>query len=570
MKIKEENTQIIKKILSLLFICLAFLSAGLILFFIIKYGIDVPYMDQWEYVGFFDHLSKGTLTFDELYRQQCEYRQIFPNLIFVGLGALTRWDVRYEMLFSFALALLVLYNIFRLAKSLKYSEPWQKWLLLCLASLFVFSPIQYENWLFGVQIEYFMPVACITSCMAIIYSRLKQILKLVFCIILAVISTYSSVNGLLCWFVVFPLFLFSNYTVSFFKNWLPITVWLFGTCATITFYFTGYESPANFPSPFEFVHHPFDALLYLLGLLGNPFRMVHALNPIIVVGAGLLSLYAVLFIYIGWHYRDKSLLVQTMPWLMLGLYSVMTAGMVMTGRLGFGLFQSLTSRYTSYTLYLPVALLFLVFIAANHLAVKTKLKEWPLVLLILMAAFVFYVKADTFTVAVTDLKNYHHYIRHAKAALHFVNYVPHETCESKIYLERFDELQQKANTLNKLNYLRPPLAQSNILKQIADIDNNTAKGGNFDTLVQLNDTLYAASGTSFLTSQGNGPDAILLTFDDTLSGPVVFTLYNADSLQWKKPFYVNNIPYLPAVIRAWAFETETGKVSSFKGEHIIK
>lgn len=559
----------VNKVLTFLFIGIIIFSAGLILYFILKYGVDVPYMDQWEYVGFFDHLSKGTLTFEELYRQQCEYRQIFPNLIFVGLGVLTHWDVRYEMLFSFGLALLVLYNLYRLANTLNYNESWHKWLLICLASLFIFAPIQYENWLFGVQIEYFMPVACITSCMAIIYSRLKQNLKLVFCIILAIISTYSSVNGLLCWFVVFPLFLFSNHGDVFFKYWIPVTIWLFGACATITFYFTGYESPANFPSPFHFLHHPFDALLYLLGLLGNPFRMVHALKPIIVVGAALLTIYLAVFVYIIRYFRDKALLTQTMPWLMLGLYSIMTAGMVMTGRLGFGLFQSLTSRYTTYTLYLPVALLFLIFICSRHISVRTRLKELPLVLLVLVAVFVVYVKADTFSVAVTDLKNYHHYIRHARAALHFVNHVPHENCESKIYLLRFDELRQKANTLNKLKYLRPPLAQSNILKQITEIDNNSGKGGSFDTLVQLNDTLYAASGLADITSSGNVPDAILLTYDDSLSGPVVFTLYNADSLQWKKSFSANNIPLKPTIIRAWAFSTDSGKVIQLNKCHAL-
>ncbi|OQA02313.1 MAG: hypothetical protein BWY70_00036 [Bacteroidetes bacterium ADurb.Bin408] len=560
----------LKKFLPVFFIGLIVFSAGLILYFILKYGIDVPYMDQWEYVGFFDHLSKGTLTFDELYRQQCEYRQIFPNLVFVGLGALTRWDVRYEMLFSFVLALLVMYNVYRLSNILKYDAPWQKWLLLCLASLFIFAPIQYENWLFGVQIEYFMPIACITTCMAVIYSGLRNVLKLIFCVLLAVISTYSSVNGLLCWIVVLPLFLFSEKAAGFFQNWIPLTVWLFGTCVTITFYFTGYESPANFPSPFEFLKHPVDALLYLMGLLGNPFRMVHALKPIIVVGVGMLTLFVALCVYVGRYFRDRVLLFQAMPWLMLGLYSIMTGGMVMTGRLGFGLFQSLTSRYTTYTLYLPVALLFLIYVISTHLAKRTGIKEWPLLLLILMAAFVVYVKADTFNVAVNDLKNYHHNIRHAKAALHFVNYVPHETCESKIYLVHFDELRQKANTLNKLGYLRPPLAESNLLQNITEADGRAGEGGAFNALTKQNDTLYLACGQTNPNSTGNVPDAILLTYDDTLSRPVVFTLYNADSLQWKKSFSVNSVPYRPTYIRAWAFETETGKALRLKGAFLLE
>ena len=486
----------------------------------------------------------------------------------MGLGWLTHWDVRYEMVFSFLLAVLVLYNIYRLSNTLKIEEPWQKWLLLCLASLFVFSPIQYENWLFGVQIEYFMPVACITSCMAIIYSGLRNGLKLAFCLALAVVSTYSSVNGLLCWLVILPVFLLSNSTLAYFKGWLPLTVWLSGACMTITFYFTGYESPANFPSPFESLHHPLDAVLYFLGLMGNPFRMVHALKPIIVVGSGLVALFGLMVAYIIWHWKDKTLLTGIIPWVMLGLYSVMTAAMVMTGRLGFGLFQSLTSRYTTYTLYLPVALLMLVFIISRHLAVKAKLKALPDVLLVIMTVFIFYVKADTFTVAVNDLKNYHHNIRHAKAALLFVNFIPHQTCESKIYLVHYKELCEKANTLNKLGYLQPPLIETNLLHNIGNIGNENS--GTFDALIPVNDTLYEASGLLLPTPSGFTPDAVLLTYDDTLAQPVVFALYNADNLKWTKSFSLNSIPPVPATIRAWSFNTESGKVCSLKGSHIIE
>ena len=45
-----------KNVISLVFIGLIIFSAGLILYFILRYGIDVPYMDQWEYLGVFDHL----------------------------------------------------------------------------------------------------------------------------------------------------------------------------------------------------------------------------------------------------------------------------------------------------------------------------------------------------------------------------------------------------------------------------------------------------------------------------------------------------------------------------------
>ena len=64
---------------------------------VFTYSVDFPQWDQWGYVPFFEELSRGSLTFSHLFAQVNEYRQFFPNLVFVALGWLTRWDVRYEM-----------------------------------------------------------------------------------------------------------------------------------------------------------------------------------------------------------------------------------------------------------------------------------------------------------------------------------------------------------------------------------------------------------------------------------------------------------------------------------------
>jgi hypothetical protein len=111
------------KFVPVIALSLSLFSAGMILYFILKYGVDVPYMDQWEYVGFFDHLAKGTLTFSELFKLQGEYRQFFPNLIFVSLGWLTNWNVKYEMIVIFILACLVSFNIYRLVSFTVIEKP---------------------------------------------------------------------------------------------------------------------------------------------------------------------------------------------------------------------------------------------------------------------------------------------------------------------------------------------------------------------------------------------------------------------------------------------------------------
>src|SRR5258706_3344276 len=96
--------------------CLTLLPPCLLALLIFRYSVDLPQWDQWAYVSFFEKLSRSSLTFGDLFAQVNEYRQFFPNLIFVALGRLTRWDVRYEMAVTFLTACLISLNIYLLTK----------------------------------------------------------------------------------------------------------------------------------------------------------------------------------------------------------------------------------------------------------------------------------------------------------------------------------------------------------------------------------------------------------------------------------------------------------------------
>jgi len=550
-------------------ISLILLSAGFILYYILRYGVDVPYMDQWEYIGFFDHLKKGMLTFEELFRQHNEYRQFFPNLIYVSLGWFTDWNVRYEMIVIFILACLVSFNIYRLANFTAIGESWQKWLMLLLANLFIFSPMQYENWLFGVQIEYFLPIACVSSCMVIAFTRINAYWKMIFCMTLATISTFSSINGLLCWFVLFPVFYFSGTKNEFFRKWPSISAWTIGTILAIALYFNGYHKPEAHPSLILALVHPLDALKYFLATLGNTLRIIHTVQVIIVVGGLMILLYFTIVFYIVRHIKDKELIRLSIVWIMLGLYSILTAAMLMIGRLGFGIFQSLASRYTTFTLFLAVALIFLSAIIIHHYQQKRPISVLQKSCIALVIAFLIFTKVNTYPVAARELKGFHATIQHAKAGLMFINFIPHSECVNKIYPSNFDELKRKVNILNKLGYLRPPLETTNVLQDIEAKESGKIDYGSFDRLTKINDSVYTASGHATIPNTNNPADAVLLSFDNDKGKSYLFTLVNADSVHWEKVFTTVSMHINPIIIKAWAFDANTGKAYSLRGSYII-
>jgi hypothetical protein len=177
---------------------LAILPVGLPLLLIAWYSVDVPFWDQWWTARLFVRLAEGSLSVADLFEPHAEYRQFFPHLLFLGLGVATRWRVRYEMLVSVLLACLVSLNIYRISRTTIGRGETRLWLLAA-ANLLIFSPVQYENWLFGIQVVYFAPIACLTACLSVAYSRASPATKFVVAAVLSVIATFSAANGVLCW-----------------------------------------------------------------------------------------------------------------------------------------------------------------------------------------------------------------------------------------------------------------------------------------------------------------------------------------------------------------------------------
>src|SRR5262245_50574954 len=193
-----------------LFYALTALPAALIGLAIWRYSVDIPQWEDWIMVPLFQKFAAGTLSLGDLFAQQNEYRQFFPNLLFLGLGWLTKWDLRYEMVVSLALACVISINLYRLSIKTTADEHGRRLWLYLMANVLIFSTVQHENWLQGQQVIFFVPVACITTALVISCSgRFGIAQKCLWCAVLAIISTFSSANGFLCWLVILPVLAWS-------------------------------------------------------------------------------------------------------------------------------------------------------------------------------------------------------------------------------------------------------------------------------------------------------------------------------------------------------------------------
>ncbi|MBA3572151.1 MAG: hypothetical protein H0W34_09305 [Pyrinomonadaceae bacterium] len=494
---------------------------------------------------------------------------------------------------SFALACLVSFNIYRLGRLTIGGSPARRIMIYFLANLLIFSPVQYVNWLLGMQIIYFMPIACLTTCLVIAYSQLGARAKFLSCMCLATVSTFSSANGILCWLVL-PLLTWPNSRVELHnKRWLMLA-WIVGFVVSAALYFNGYLKVLGHPSLSESLFHPVKALAYFLILLGKALEPGDVIflreqfgtgHKIVAATTGLTVIVLFIVSALGIR-RDMRLAHRAAGWLILGIYSIMTAILVTIGRTGFGVEYAFTPRYTTFTLYLPIALVHLLPIILERHVAEGCLAGRKKMLLYVLAASVVVLNLLIYPLNIRQVSAFSKKLSQGKACLLLIN-VLDEDCLTKVY-PSVEYLKLAANSLDGLSFLRPGLIKSSRVQDIATAGAQNAEYyGSLDSVIQTGEDVYTASGWAVLPQRGDAADAILLTYDRAVGDSVIFALADtgaergvvarilrrsspSDYAGWQKSFSVNDLPTNPVIITAWAFDARTGKAVQLDGTHVIQ
>jgi hypothetical protein len=566
---------------------LVILPVGFAALFIATYGVDIPYHDQWETARLFVHLAEGSLSFTHLFAQQNEFRQFFPHLLVLALGTITRWNVRYEMLVSFLLACLVSFNIYQISRVTITGVEKRLWLLVG-TNLLIFSPVQYETWLLGIQLVYFAPIACLTTCLSVAYSGLGPSVKLAIGALLSIVSTFSSANGVLCWALVLPVLLV---VCDWRRSIVPFLIagWIFLCLLSVSFYLYGYQTPEWHPSPTETLHHPARALAYIAAFLGAPLAPgtgIPRLAAAILIGTFAAFLFAAACVYLWVGFGDRPLRRRMIAFLMIGSYSLGTGLMVMSARLGFGIPQALSSRYSTFSLYLLVSLIYLAPIVLEHARANgylpSRVRMARLASALAASLLLFHTLAATH--GLLRARAFRGHVRYLKACLLFVNVL---RCSAPALILRQGDLTALANALNRLGYLRPSLIDGKSMEEIAVTSRDTRLAGVFEDLARTPDGRLIASGWATLPEGREPAHAVILTYRDDTGTSRVFAIVPMvgvpngllpalrqpvyDRSRWQHTFAHMDIPTGDSThIDAWAFDTESGKAFKLTGSHVVR
>jgi len=586
------------------------LPALWILRLILLYGVDVPFLDQWDYLcPLLEKSDAGTLRFGDFFVPFGGHPLYFPRLILFGLAKLTHWNIRAELLLSWFLVGLEAVNLWRVASVAGMNlRRWRGNLLLFLACVLLFSPMQLEIWVNGMDMQSPLTMVCLTACLWIA-PAVRFPFNCLFTMVLSTISTFSISTGIFCWVLTSPLLWLSARSLTRRQKSIWGLFWLLAFLANLFFWVRSFGTASQVSSLTGFITHPMEVLQFFLVFLGSAFALGTGLDSAIVAQVAGVALIVVLMIaarYVWCHRRDPDLLTRTLPWLMLACFAILNAAMTDVGRWDLGNIQALSSRYLAVSLALPIGLLFLVptiFVHWRTRVVDPKRATTISVVSISMAtAFLLLHGLGVLTQHKRPgFKNdvpcppggeawqvVHHDRLAMRALLLLVNVVDEpETMKQVFLVDDPHVLKDRANFLNRIGYFRPRFVRSSALREIVGITpRDPRQFGEFHRVWKPAAGEVAVAGWAVLPDEKRRADAVVLTYDDPQGEPIMFAVAMVHTPRtdlaifssrlafllrsgWVKTFDESRLPPGDHVIRAWAFNADNCRAYPIHGSATV-
>ena len=581
---------------------LALLPAIILGMLVLRYSVNLPFWDQWMLMPdlFFKIHHEGAISFSDLIKQHNESRKLFPKLIFLNLAYLTHWDVRYEMLAIFLIACFISLGIYVLNRRTVGGSKITGLIIAFLANLLIFSTIQYDNWFWGIQLVVFVPIATLTATILVAYSGLSTPAKHLNGLILSIVATFSYANGLLSW-ILFPFILVLTEIKSwsdFWKKKLLFIPWIIGFIATLIIYFNGFQKPEGSPGFSNAINNPIKTVQFFLAFLASPLGSgikESAITTSTIIGGIEIIVFLGIILYLLKHRKNYELFRRSIGWLGIASYTIVSAAVTAAGRIGLGLETSQHSRYTTFSIYLLVALIHLTVIVADYFTSQTgeeevKIIKKSLTNISLFAATValLFFHWQSFNYGVTKIQEWYGYRLSGKTCLAFINVVEKKQCINGNLVNNYPYVLAVANQLNGIGLLKPNLAISPNLREIAASTKDDPKYGAFDGLQKLDNGLFLANGWAILPHRKEPADAVVLTYENFKGKPIIFDFFLPPRIpretvaqMLNNPAYLNSgwfgvfsnslLPGEGGVkISAWAYDAKNGKAYKLHNDLLIK
>jgi len=204
------------------------------LYFIHLFGVNIPWRDDFGVAEQF-HLffSNDPYWLERVFQEHNIHRMFFPNLIFLVNAFLTSWNLKVQMFLGWAfigISLILLYLL------LNKTHSNFRWLIIPF-SIIMYSPGQWQNLLWGFQLQWFLVVTCIFCTIYLI--NLGGKLNFFISIGLGIIASFSLVHGLFIWPIGILSILFWKQKIKY------LAIWISTSALVFFIYFFNFTLPQN-------------------------------------------------------------------------------------------------------------------------------------------------------------------------------------------------------------------------------------------------------------------------------------------------------------------------------------
>lgn len=515
---------------------------------IVAFASDSPYWDQIM-IGDFLVRNHGRIFPDlgDLFAQHNESRKFFPRIVFFYLARLSGWNVKWEMASSLVVACAVVaVTWFLLRRQLDRVTAIGA---TAAAAMLILSPVQWWNWMFGIQLVVFIPPLMLG--VALLSLRRGAVVPAAAA---AVIATFSFANGILLWIALIPSLVFG---ASHRKR--AALIWSAAGATTGLLYFWTYQKPRGHPPlilPFE---APLQFTGYSLAFLGHPLAWNRSLIVSMAVGA-VLVLAFIACVTLAARARNSAAL----PWIAFGLYAALSAAAAAAGRLRLGLAQSLEPRYATFSVYFAVAVLLLLFVTASK-------QITSLAIVLFAAAHLLAVRSEW-----PYMQMFHRERLVGRAAVDFALVAAEHSALQQFVFDDVPAAQRTIAGLASINYLDPVLDP-----MVNALDAGAPPiFGDFAGLQRI-PTGWGAFGWAWLPGP-RPPDAVLLTrvtpAGDRILGVAPLAALEQRGIGEREPAlrYSGWQYALPSVavsseiqLAAWSYDTRERRAYRMAGRFIV-
>jgi hypothetical protein len=575
------------------------------LVWIYRYGVNFHFRDEWmpDIAGALVKAAHHHLTLADVLAQHNEHRIVIPRLFLLLIAPLTHWNNFATLLFEWAILCLTSLLVLRLCRqtvrdSARPHSPADArglggrtlWIWF-LCNLLIFTPTQAETLLWGmlmanVMASFFVLLGIVVAC-----SSMRYWIKLPISVLAALAATYSSGNGILAWGLVGVLLIWPAAWNDYRTRKAAVAVWIAACLLGLGLYFVGYVRPPHVVSTYS--PSARNIVLYTLAFSGSAFAKVPRVPPLlfgVIVGSILLAilLFAAGYFVYGWVHEQRLLCDSILIWLAVAGYGVLSGLLAAFFRAGITAEWALWSRYVSYGLYVPLAVIPLVLILLDHLQKTIHLRDSKIRIQLSAAllALLLVLQTLSFPWSVKWGRSNRLDRREAKAALLLANIFPdNPQLAATVYLER-GELLDEARALSAIGYLQPPLIHTRDARKIYQEEPDPAAPsiGELDGIGR--DAVsgeIVVNGWAINPRVGEIADAVFLTYDDEHQEPIIFSLavlngrrddvatqlhnQNYRWCGWIAPAPLDRVPAGIKTLRltAWALDADTGKARLLDG-----